>query len=445
MKLWETAPGSVDERVERFTAGEDVRLDARLLYFDLCGTLAHVMGLARLGLFGSKELASIQVALRGLWQQGLEIKPQDEDVHTAVENALTEQLGELGQKVHTGRSRNDQVLVDLRLYAKDGLLGIAIQLLKLGGALLRLARAHEFVPMPGLTHTRRAMPSSVGLWVGSFVEALIQDLTPLEAVYTLVDRSPLGAAAGYGVPLALDREHVAELLGFSGVQVNSLNAVSSRGKLDYLVLSTLASVLLDLSRLSADLIWMSSEAFDFFQLPEKCCTGSSLMPHKRNPDVLELVRAKATRVQAHAAQAFALAHGLLSGYHRDHQELKGPLMDGLETTLACLEVLVPVVAGLRVNEAALQKALTPDLFAVDAVIDKVKAGVPLRQAYRQVKANLDQIPVPDVEAALRARSHLGGPGNLQLDALQAQLEAQQALWRGRKSTFEGRLAALVPR
>lgn len=444
MKLWETRPGALGERVERFTAGEDAVLDGRLLYFDLCGTAAHVEGLGRIGILTSKEVARVRDALQALWTQRLEIRPQDEDVHTAVENALTQTLGELGEKVHTGRSRNDQVLVDLRLYAKSQLLALDVSVLALAKSLLKLAQRHEFVPMPGFTHTRQAMPSSVGLWAGSFVEGLLEDRVALQAALRLVDQCPLGAAAGYGVPLPLAREGVSELLGFSRVQANALNAVAGRAKLDFAVLGALATLMLDLSRLSADLIWYSSETLPYFELPEAFCTGSSIMPNKRNPDVLELVRAKGARVQAHANRAFAIAHGQVSGYHRDHQECKGALLDGLDTALSCVEILVPLVDGLGVNAPVLAGAVGPELFAVDAMLEHVKGGLPLRQAYRAVKARLGAVLAPtDVGAALRARAHLGGPGRLELGALAKTREAAARSCAKTRRAFAATLERLI--
>jgi len=445
MKLWQTGAGSRDERVERFTAGEDVTLDAKLVYYDLCGTLAHVVGLERIGLLDPGDVASIRAALQTLWDAGLTIRPQDEDVHTAVENALERELGALGQKVHAGRSRNDQVLVDLRLYAKEGLHAVAHHALQLARALLDFAQAHLFVPMPGVTHTRQAMPSSLGLWAASFVEGLLESLVMVEAAYSLVDRCPLGAAAGYGVPLPLERQHVAELLGFANVQANALNAISSRGKTDHALSSALGTVMLDLSRLATDLIWYSSETLAFFELPEPFCTGSSIMPNKRNPDVLELVRAKAARVGAHASQAFMLSCGRISGYHRDHQELKGPLVDSLETTSYCLELSALLVCDLKVDEATLRAALRPELFAVDRMLDYVQDGLPLRQAYRKVKTHLDRLELPDAERALKARTHLGGPGNVGLDALVQRVGQLEKAWGARSKRCSDALEKLIRR
>jgi len=445
MKLWETEAGQANALVERFTAGEDARLDGALLYYDLCASVAHAEGLARIGLLSSDDVGRLRAALSALWAEGLTVRTEDEDVHTAVENALVARLGALGERLHAGRSRNDQVAVDLRLLAKERLSGIALAALELAEALRALAAQHASVPMPGTTHTRAAMLSSVGLWAASFADALLEALVPLAAAYSTVDRSPLGAAAGYGAPLPLDREGVAELLGFAFVQLNPLNAVGSRGRMDYTVLSALAGVGLELGRLSSDLIWYSSEAYGFFALPAAFCTGSSIMPHKRNPDALELVRARAARLQGSASNAFAVTQGRISGYHRDHQELKPLLLDGLRTARDCLEVLAPLVRGVEVDEARLRAALPREVFAVDAMLARVKAGTPMRQAYREVKAALEEIEPPEVAEALRARDHLGGSGNLGLDQLAERIETERNAWRAREAHLEERLSALVPR
>lgn len=443
MKLWQTDTHSADELVERFTAGEDVALDAALLYYDVCGTMAHVMGLQTIGILTEDEVAQIRQGLQSIWNTRLQIRPEDEDVHTAVENALSKDLGELGQKIHTGRSRNDQVLLDLRLYAKAELLSLIDHLIKLSETFLDFAKANQDVPMPGTTHTRWGMPSSIGMWAGSFAEAFLEDLVTLDAVYTLVDRSPLGAAAGYGVPLPLPRESTAEWLGFAEAQINPVNTTSGRGKMDHLLLSALAGVMLDLSRLSTDLIWGSSETMPFFELPDAFCTGSSIMPNKRNPDMLELIRGKAARVQADASQAFMIAQGRISGYHRDQQELKPAFMDGLETTSACLEILIPLISELKVNEEKLAEAMTSELFAVDEMIEQVKAGVPLRRAYRAVKAALDQVEQVDFQQAVEKRTHLGGLGNLGLDQLGTQVQRQKNEWQERRAHFSSALEKLI--
>jgi argininosuccinate lyase len=443
MKLWKTEQSSDDELVEQFTAGEDVALDRELVPYEIFGSLAHAVMLEQIGVLTAAELARLRTVLVELLDAEIRLTVQDEDVHTKLEALLTEKLGELGQKIHTGRSRNDQVLVDIRLYTKARLSAIALEALDLASSLQKLAQAHEFVPMPGYTHTRRAMLASVGLWAAAFAESLLEDLRLLAAAYELNDQSPLGAAAGYGVPLKLDRELTARLLGFRTVQQNTLAVMNSRGKLEFAVLCALSCVMMTLSRLANDLIWFSGDEFRFFEISQRFCTGSSLMPNKQNPDVLELVRARAARVIGGAGQLAFLTHGLSSGYHRDLQETKGLLMRGLETTYSALRLMTGVVSELRVNRAQLEAACSADLFAVDRVIEQVqKKGIPFRQAYQNVKRDLARVQAGRPEEALKKRAHLGGPGHLRLGELKAEIESRSADWRAEREQFLGDLERL---
>lgn len=435
MKLWETGGESVNELVERFTAQEDLALDEALARYDILGSLAHATMLQKIRLLSAAEFARLGRALCKLLSAAISLTVQDEDIHTKIENLLVEELGELGQKLHTGRSRNDQILVDLRLYTKDKLLEIALAALELAARLHKFAQQHEFVPMPGYTHTRRAMPSSVGLWAAAFAESLLDDLKLLATAYELNDRSPLGAAAGYGVPLNIDRQLTAKLLGFSRVQRNALAVMNSRGKLEFAVVSSLSGLMLSVGRLANDLIWYSSEEFGFFRIADAFCTGSSLMPNKSNPDVLELMRARVAGVVSALNQLLLIVHGLTSGYHRDLQETKGPLMRSLATTCACLKIMSPLVVALQVDHARLEAACSAELFAVDSVIKKVQEGVPFRQAYRNVKRELSSLKVPHIEAALKQRQHTGGSGNLQLTGLQKEIERERARWRSQHERF----------
>jgi argininosuccinate lyase len=444
MKLWDTGETSreEDELVERFTTGDDISLDEQLVRYDLLGSLAHAYMLREISVLSASEFTQLRGTLLELLNADIRLSSKDEDVHTKIENLLTDKLGELGQKIHTGRSRNDQVLLDTRLFAKEKLGESSLRALDLAERLYAFAQAHEFVPMPGYTHTRRAMPSSLGLWASAFAEGLMDDLQLLWPVYELNDRSPLGAAAGYGVPLALDRELVARLLGFSQVQRNALGVMNSRGKLEFAILTALAGVMMSLSRLANDLILFSADEFGFFKLPERFCTGSSLMPNKQNPDVLELIRARAASVIASVSQLALITHGLTSGYHRDLQETKGPLLRGLETTFAALQIMSALTAELLVDEEKLQAASSADLFAVDEVLEQVKEGLPFRQAYQNVKRQLGRVKALKPEEALKKRRHLGGPGNLRLSELKSEISAQRARWSEARERFQSALEKL---
>ena len=420
-----TTVGIVDPDILEFTAGEDPALDIELVEADCLGTAAHVTMLSRLPvtppILNDTELRQVVVELARIVAQAragaFRITMEDQDVHLAVERVLTEKLGDLGRKVHTGRSRNDQVAVDLRLAGKDRLLDILAAVRELIAALLQQSEKHAKVPMVGRTHMQPAMPSSVGLWAGAHAESLLDDAALLIAAYELNDQCPLGSAASYGVPLPLDRQGVSDLLGFRRPIHNVLYANNARGKNELGILNALGQVMLSLSRLAQDLILFGMPEFGYFSLPDEFCTGSSIMPQKKNPDVLELVRARAAGVQAAAGFVAEIVRAAPSGYNRDLQEAKGPFLKGLKTTLACVRIMKRVVEGLRVNEAALRKAFTPDVFATDQALELVAGGMPFRRAYDHVKSHLPELESADPDRALARKTHLGAPAGLDFAAL----------------------------
>jgi len=426
-KLWQKNY-DLDKTAEAFTVGDDYVLDAVLIEADVLGSIAHAKMLEKIGVLTTEEFKQLKDGLVGTLEAACEgafgITAADEDVHTAVENRLVQLLGDLGKKLHTGRSRNDQVLVDTRMYLREQLLAISSATAVLAAALTDFARAHEFVPMPGRTHTQRAMPSSVGLWAGAFAEALADDLALLDTAYALADQCPLGSAASYGVALPLDRELTAELLGFAKVQNNVLYANNSRGKFGAVAVFACDAVMLDLAKLSGDMIWFATPEFGYFRLPDEYCPGSSIMPQKKNPGPLELIRAKASGVAAALVQITGIIRALPSGYNRDLQETKAPLMRALDTTRACLEMMTLLVGTLGVDAERLRASFTPELFAADAAIELAAGGVPFRDAYRQVGATLDKLAARDPEENIRSKTHTGAPGNLGLDALKARLTSR---------------------
>ena len=336
-KLWKKT-ADLDAEMEKFTVGNDYILDMELVEADALGSIAHAKMLSTIGILTGEEFRRLQKALaevielRGRGEFRIELA--QEDVHTAIEEYLTAKLGDLGKKIHTGRSRNDQVLVDIRIYTRDKLLEVQRETLLLADTLAAFGQKHHHVPMPGRTHTQRAMPSSVGLWVGAFAESLADDLMLLQTAAELNNQCPLGSAASYGVPLPLDRQLVADLLGFAKVQNNVLYANNSRGKIEAIVLFALTEITHDLAKLAGDLILFSIPEFGYFTLPEKYFAGSSIMPQKRNPCQLELTRAKSAAVEAALFRVLNITRALPSGYNRDFQETKEPLMQGLNVTLA---------------------------------------------------------------------------------------------------------------
>ena len=445
-KIWQKGY-ELDALIEQFTVGEDPLLDAALIAYDCAGSIAHAKMLAAIGVLTEDEFEQLRKGLRRvarLAEAGrFEIKPEEEDVHTAVETHLTGELGDLGKKLHTARSRNDQVILDLRLYMRERLLAIAEATLDFVETLLKFADAHKGVPIPGRTHFQRAMPSSVGLWAGAFAESLLDDIVLVSAAYQVADQCPLGSAASYGVNLPIDRQLVSDLLGFQRVQNNVLYANNSRGKVEAILLSAMLQIMLDLAKLSTDAILFGMPEFGYFRLPEEFCPGSSLMPQKRNPGPFELMRAKAATVQGYLVQVTEIVRPLPSGYHRDFQETKGPLMRGLDVTLLSLRVAARVVAAMKVDAEACVKAFTPELFATDRVLDLVKQGVAFRDAYRQVAADLDQVEGLDPVANIKAKTHLGAPGNLGLDLAREQVANRRSWVREARDRWQPKLAELL--
>jgi argininosuccinate lyase len=418
--------GGLDRSIADYTAGDDRRWDQRLLRWDVIGTMGHVWGLAEAGLLSADEHAALTIELaRALSDadDGLfAVSEDDEDAHSALEHRLTDRLGETGEKVHAGRSRNDQVMAALRLYLRSALLEIETAIVDTARSLLAFGNRHRGVIMPGFTHIRRAMPSSVGLWAAGYAEALLDDLGLVAAAYDLADRGPLGSAAGYGVPLPLDRRSVSDALGFSSPQLASTAAQLSRGKLEAVVLCALWAAARDLAALSWDVVLFSADEYGYFILPVELATGSSIMPQKRNPDVFELTRGRAGVVAGLATQAMAVAGSLPGGYHRDMQLTKGPVMEGLDTVHAMLAMIAEAVPMLGVDAERCTAAVAGDLLATDEVYRRVRGGVPFRRAYRQVAAEIkdgEELPPLDADGILEARKHLGGAGAPGLEELEA--------------------------
>ncbi len=388
--LW-TRADEPDPWLQSFLAGDDHVLDRHLLPYDCRASLAHARMLARIGVLDDAELASLETGLAQVAEaaeQGrFPITEADEDCHTAIENFLTKTCGEAGRKIHTGRSRNDQVLTALRLWEKDHvdhLLGTVVAYLD---ALYAVRQAQGQVSLPGYTHMQAAMPTTVDTWLGSYADAARDDHELLSLVRRLVDRCPLGTAAGFGVPvLPIDREGTAAELGFAEVLANPMYAQLSRGRVEALLLAACSQVMLGLSRLASDLLLFSTREFRLVQLPQAVCTGSSLMPQKRNPDVLELVRARFHVVAGEEAKVRAMTAGLMSGYNRDVQLTKGPLFAGVAATLDSLKAMTMVLGGLQVDAERSAAAVTDEMRATERALKLVAEGVPFRDAYRRIAA-----------------------------------------------------------
>ncbi len=418
-KLWQAKGTALHPLVEKYTVGNDYELDKRLLPYDIEASIAHGQALVKLKILTRAEFTKLKgglLEILKLHKAGkFEIKQSDEDCHTAIENYLVAKLGGLGKKIHTCRSRNDQVLVATRLYTRHKLKQISIELIKTQKVFLAMAKKYEFLPMPGYTHTRRAMPSSVGHWAAAYVEELINDHMLLESAYKLNDQNPMGAAAGFGINLPLDREYTSKLLGFGRTQVNSLYAVNSRGPTESYILSVLTKVVMTLGRLSNEMIWFTTPEFQFFFLPNEFTTGSSIMPQKKNPDVFEILRSNVNVIVALQTQVKDISKNLISGYNRDTQLTKEPLIKGMGIARRSLEIASLVMAKVKPNKEKLMKSLEPEFFAVHEANRLVKEGMPFRDAYTHVKEHLHELKVGDPVKAIKEVVSLGGPGNLQLD------------------------------
>ncbi|MFA6304566.1 MAG: argininosuccinate lyase [Patescibacteria group bacterium] len=417
-KIWQSKSTKIHPLVEKYTVGNDYILDMRLLPFDVEASLAHATALAKLKILTPDELKKLTIGLKEILKLHaagkFTIKMEDEDCHTAIENYLIAKLGPLGKKIHTGRSRNDQVLVATRLYTRKKLNQVSAEMIKLEKVFLNFAKKYQFVPMPGYTHTRRAMPSSVGHWAAAYFEELTNDYQLLQSAYNLNDQNPLGAAAGFGVSFNLDRRLTSKLLKFKRTQVNSIYAINSRGKTESFILTVCTQIMMTLGRLANEMIWFTTPEFNYFNLPWEFTTGSSIMPQKRNPDVFEIIRSNVNVIVALQTQVKDISKNLISGYNRDTQLTKEPLIKGLGITRRSLEIAALVMSAITPNKKDLMKSLTPELFANNEANRLVMQGVPFRDAYQQVKENLDKLTVPDPVKAIKEVVSLGGPGNLNL-------------------------------
>ncbi|MEE8424817.1 MAG: argininosuccinate lyase [Elusimicrobiota bacterium] len=410
-KLWETN-GKLDGFVAEYTVGGDAALDVKFLKYEVLGSLAHAASLVRIGLLKRGEFQAIQTELKKLLaNEKFTVRPEQEDIHTAVEQALTESLGETGKRIHAGRSRNDQVQTNLRLYMKDGLLKIHAAACSAAQAWLGFAEAQQTTLMPGYTHLQRAMPTTVGHWAASHAEALLEGLGALESAFAEADASPLGSAAGFGVPLPLDRPYTAGLMGFSRVQRNTLRVQSSRPRIEAAAVSALTLLARDLGVLAGDISLFTTAEFAFFKLGEDFTTGSSIMPQKRNPDLVELTRAKAALFPGWLSQILAIGQ-LPSGYHRDYQLSKAPLCAAFETAAGMLEAVRRLPESLQVDTARCKAAVTREMTATQKALEAVRGGVPFREAYQTVAEKMRGASAASCDAdEISLPEYPGAPGN----------------------------------
>ena len=425
--LWQKPGVTVDTKIQAFLAGDDVILDREFFLHDIQASKAHAEGLQHIGILTADELAGLLAELDHLaadWRAGrFVLDEQYEDGHSAIEARLTERLGDAGRKIHTGRSRNDQVLVATRLWLKEKLARVATLSREIAQVALDRADAERDLPVPGYTHIQRAVVSSAGMWWAGWAEAFIDDAVRASDTLRMIDANPLGTAAGYGVNLPLDRDHTTAALGFARLQVSPIYAQLSRGKFELAALEALGSATLDLRRIAWDLSLFTSAEFGFVALPSQYTTGSSIMPNKRNPDVIELMRATHASVAAARTEIEQLL-SLPSGYHRDLQSSKGAIFHGFGRGLAALELLPALLANLEWREDRLRTAIDSGMYATDVAVEAAVAGVPFREAYKAAAEAADtagQGRTP--EGSLAARVSPGAAADLRLDALKARWQA----------------------
>lgn len=424
MILWAKDTTEITDVIQQFTVGRDRDFDTLLAKYDIQGSIAHTTMLHKAGLLSDDEFAALEKELGSLLadaQKGNFILQDDvEDVHSQVELILTERLGETGKKIHSGRSRNDQVAVDIKLFLRDEALHIKEDVLRLFDLLLTLSDKHADKLLPGYTHLQLAMPSSFGLWFGAYAESLVDDMNLLSAAYDICNKNPLGSGAGYGSSFPLDRQLTTELLQFAHPHYNSVYAQMSRGKTERFVATAMSSIAATLSRLSMDVCLYLNQNFDFISFPSSLTTGSSIMPHKKNPDVFELIRGKCNRIQALPNELALLINNLPSGYHRDIQLTKEILFPAISELKACLQIACRMLQQVEVKEAILDNPNYQYLFTVEKINELVNNGIPFRDAYKQVGNEVEKGTF-NYTGAIN-HTHIGSIGNLCNDKIRAMMK-----------------------
>lgn len=447
-KLWQKSSYTLADIIEKFTVGDDYRTDMALVIWDIIGNSAQAKMLYKIGLLTQNELFGIEKALAQITEKYLSgnftIALEDEDVHTRIEKELTEMVGEAGKKIHTGRSRNDQVMLDMRLLCKDGLLTCLESLVSFALELNDFAKKYEYIPMPGYTHMQRGMPSSVGMWASSFVEEIIDNIRLFESIYEINDMSPLGSGAGYGVPIPVDREYTAEILGFSRVQSNSLYCQNSRGRIEMKITYWLMDTAGIMKRMASDLLLFTTQEYGLFKAGSKITTGSSIMPQKRNLDVMELIRGKHARFVGILNELVALTSSLPSGYNRDLQETKKLVINSFDLFIEFCGVMEYSLSEIEPVEEKLKAAMSPDIFAADEAFRLVtEEGIPFREAYKQVGDNLDALEKLDPSKTILNRKHTGSTGKLNLEIYRNSLENISDKFKEKREDFYFKIIELI--
>jgi argininosuccinate lyase len=425
MKLWDKG-FSTDKKIDHFTVGNDRELDLQLAKYDVMASKAHAKMLGKIGLLTQEETDSLVKELTAIGatidKGDFTIEDSFEDMHSKIEYLLTEKLGDTGKKIHTARSRNDQVLVAMHLYLKDELTEIKSQTKELFELLLNKAEEYKEVLLPGYTHLQIAMPSSFGLWFSAYAESLIDDLYFIDAAFKVADQNPLGSAAGYGSSFDIDRSFTTKEMGFATMKYNVVAAQMGRGKVEKATAFGMANIAATLSKMAMDICLYMSQNFDFISFPDELTTGSSIMPHKKNPDVFELVRGKCNKLQSIPNQLALVINNLPSGYHRDLQLVKEIIVPAIQDMKACLEILTFSLKEIRVNTSILEDPKYDYLFSVDTLNELVQNGLPFRDAYKKMGMEINEgtfTPKRDIK-----HTHEGSLGNLCLEEIRAKMKSK---------------------
>lgn len=422
-KIWQKDDNATNKLVNKFTVGKDLDFDERLEKYDVKGSMAHCKMLAEVGIISSEEseqmLVVLDEILENIEKGNFEIDASAEDIHSKIESILIEKLGDIGKKIHTARSRNDQVLLDIKLYLLDEIREITALTDEFFQILIKLAEQHKNVLLPGYTHLQIAMPSSFGLWFGAYAEALLDDVEMLFSVKNIINKNPLGSAAGYGSSFPIDRESTTYNLGFQSMNYNSVYAQMTRGKSEKMLSMAMATLAGTLGKFSYDVCLYLSQNFDFISFPKEFTTGSSIMPHKKNPDIFELVRARCNRIQALPNKFILLTNNLPSGYHRDMQLTKEILFPAIDSLKECLEILNYTLPNIQVKEGILENEKYKYLFSVEKINEEVKNGSSFRDAYVKVGQEIENNAF-DLEIGNLHHTHQGSIGNLCLDKVEYQ-------------------------
>lgn len=419
-KLWQKSGTKLNPAVNKYMISKNLEADNALLPFDVQASIAHANMLSNVGLLKkneAKKLISKLKEVAKLHASGkFTLSQENEDVHTEIENYLVSQLGDIGKKIHVGRSRNDQVLTAMRLYSKSAVKNTQKLCLSLAENILKFAKKNEFMPLPGFTHMQHAMPSSLGQWAGCFVESLLNDFKILQSAYELNDQNPLGSAAGFGTAMNLDRQQTTEELGFAKVQNNALYCQNSRGKFEAYTITSLLQVMFTLGKIANDAVIMTSQEFSYFKIDKSLTTGSSIMPQKRNLDIMEVLRANVSIMQSLQLQCQTVGLNLISGYNKDLKITKKPLMDAFNITDESLKIVELLFAGLSPNKESLMRAFDDvEIYAADYANKLVEEGMSFRDAYKKVGESLDKLEKQDPLKNIKSKTHIGSTGNLRLD------------------------------